>query len=160
MSIQEFGALGEGIGSLLILITLIYLAVQNRQNQKLLLSQAFQARTDAATQQMSMYLLNPSLSEAVLNLRANEEITPLQSELVLVHSRIMLHNYENLHYQYSLGVVPHEKMEGARKNLKYRWKQRPWLLNAFIEGKAYMNESFASWLDEVLQEIEQEEEAV
>ena len=47
MSITEFGALGEGIGSLLILVTLVYLAVQNKNQQKLLLSTVSQARTDA-----------------------------------------------------------------------------------------------------------------
>lgn len=52
MSIQDLGAIGELLGSLLVLITLIYLAVQVRhsrelleENRKLSLSAAYQART-------------------------------------------------------------------------------------------------------------------
>jgi len=50
---QLLGNYGEFVGAIAILITLVYVAYQIRQSRALLLSNAYQARTDAVT---SIYL--------------------------------------------------------------------------------------------------------
>ncbi len=57
MSIMELGALGEFLGSIGVIATLIYLAIQIRQNthsldegRKLALAQTFQSRTEMRLQ--------------------------------------------------------------------------------------------------------------
>ena len=47
MTIQDIGALGEFISVFLILATLVYLAMQNKQQQKLLLSTVSQSGSDS-----------------------------------------------------------------------------------------------------------------
>ena len=48
MTIVELGALGEFIGAVAVLVTLIYLAVQLRQNTEAIRAQISQARSDQA----------------------------------------------------------------------------------------------------------------
>ena len=46
MDIQDLGAIGEILGSLLVLVTLIYVAYQLRQTQRSMMSQTHQMRAD------------------------------------------------------------------------------------------------------------------
>jgi len=68
MSIVELGALGEFLGSIVVLVTLVYLSVQVRQNtrsmdesKKLALAQTYQMRSDA----LQMMLVHAADSEHI-----------------------------------------------------------------------------------------------
>ncbi len=47
MTITELGALGEFVGAIAVVATLAYLAVQVRQNTRMMRAQIYQARSDA-----------------------------------------------------------------------------------------------------------------
>ena len=47
MSITELGALGEFVGAIAVVATLIYLAIQVRQNTGMMRAQIYQARSDS-----------------------------------------------------------------------------------------------------------------
>ena len=71
MTIAELGSLGELVSGLAVLVTLIYLAVQVRhsrtlleRNEKIALSQVYQARTDTRLQ-LQLALFNDSYAEKV-----------------------------------------------------------------------------------------------
>ena len=49
LTIQDLGALGELLGSIAVLVTLVYLAMQTRQNTMAISAQLDAARLDAAT---------------------------------------------------------------------------------------------------------------
>ena len=114
MSITEFGALGEGIGSLLILVTLIYLAIQNKQHQKLLLSTAYQARTDTTLSLYSLIVSNPQFAEILAKQNEEKALTP--AELVQRQSfqTYSLKALENMHFQHQLGALSDEHMVAFR----------------------------------------------
>lgn len=68
MTIMELGALGELLGSIAVLVTLVYLSVQVRQNtrtidegKKLALAQTYQMRSDA----LQMMLVHAADSEHI-----------------------------------------------------------------------------------------------
>jgi len=68
MTIMELGALGEFLGSIVVLVTLVYLSVQVRQNtrsmdesKKLALAQTYQMRSDA----LQMMLVHAADSEHI-----------------------------------------------------------------------------------------------
>ena len=95
MSIAEFGALGEGIGSLLILVTLVYLAVQNRQQQRLLLSQAYQSRTDTSVSFIIECATHPELVRAAYKPDRNE----IEQTQAIEYWRVFTHMWENLFFR-------------------------------------------------------------
>ena len=156
MSITEFGALGEGIGSLLILITLIYLAVQNRQQQRLLLSQAYQARTDTSVNWIMTVGGNPQWLEAI----AKSDRSETERQQVLNYWICIFHIWENLYFQKSLDVLDTETFNGRRKSLKvYLTNQSGMKEHWQISRRNIYHPDYAQWVDEIIQEIEQEEAA-
>jgi len=158
MSIQDIGALGEFIGSLLILITLIYLAIQNRQQQKLMFSQAYQARSDAAVQLLRDMAIIPEFAEIMSKANRNDELSATEQYQIRIHTNAWVRNWDNTHFQYELGLIPKEhidavqlmiKNQSSTKRFQYHWTQ----------SKRIYRDSFIAWVDEIIQEIEHEEEA-
>jgi hypothetical protein len=158
MSIQEFGALGEGIGSLLILITLIYLAMQNRYQQKLLLSHAYQARTDTIIRMLEWGATNPSVAARAVKLNNDEELTEEEHEQWASTMLAYLRSIENGHFQHSLGVVSDEygKTLQAMVRSLIRTERS---LRLWSDIRVIFRASFADFVDSIIQEIEQEEAA-
>jgi len=62
LSIQDWGAIGEIIGAIAVVVTLAYLAVQIRQNNKQLKQQSFQTWV-AANMDINMATLDPGRAE-------------------------------------------------------------------------------------------------
>lgn len=155
MSITEFGALGEGIGSLLILVTLVYLAVQNRHQQKLLLSTVSQARTDALRDMLKGM---SEISDVYVKLQSDEQLTAIDSFRLFVVRNGQLRNFENTHYQGLLGAVSDETLLMSRNNLKESLVDHSYRSQWTNSSHRYSS-PFSSWVNEIIQEIEQEETA-
>ena len=152
MSITEFGALGEGIGSMLILVTLIYLAVQNRHQQKLLLSTVSQARTDALRDMLRGV---SEIADVYVKLQNEEPLTPTDTFRLFIVRNGQLRNFENTHYQGLLGAVSHETLRMSRNNLKESLVDHSYRSQWANSSHRYSS-PFSSWVNEIIQEIEQE----
>ncbi|MEM1434399.1 MAG: hypothetical protein AAGG11_10120 [Pseudomonadota bacterium] len=61
MSIQDWGAVGELIGGLAVIATLIYLALQIRQNTAMITAQAVQASVEATQRTLLFRAEHPEL---------------------------------------------------------------------------------------------------
>lgn len=73
MSIQEWGAIGEIIGGIAVVASLVYLAMQIRQNTKQLSMTiksaelaAFERNVDASSRFRQMFITNPDVTELYL----------------------------------------------------------------------------------------------
>lgn len=155
MSIIELGALGEFFGAILITTTLVYLAIQNQQRQKLLLSSVNQARTDARRDIQRIVL---EYADVFLK----EDMTEADRLRVQSFNALRFANSENSHYQHQLGIVSEELFEAARNNMKGMFLGRGTNPTNFMreDWTAYpASDSFRTWVDEIIQEIEQEEAA-
>ena len=155
MSVAEFGALGEGIGSLLILVTLVYLAVQNKHQQKLLLSTVSQARTDALR---DMLRGMSEIADVYVKLENEEPLTPTDTFRLFIVRNAQLRNFENTHYQGLLGAVSDETLSMSRNNLKESLVDHSYRKQWANSSHRY-SPPFSSWVNEIIQEIEQEETA-
>lgn len=90
MTIAELGALGEFIGSIAVLLTLVYLALQIRHSKELLerhekisLSQIYQARVDSR-RELEKLVIEESMAKIFLKSRPfsseeTEEVTELEA---------------------------------------------------------------------------------
>lgn len=123
MSIMELGALGELLGAIAVIITLVYLAVQVRQNtrsieaaQRLALAQTYQMRSDALSS-MLVHAASSSIGELIAKvtqagyperLESIDELTPEeQSRLRQWHIAQQTH-WDNMHFQYQQGYLDEE----------------------------------------------------
>jgi hypothetical protein len=118
MSLTDLGALGEFVGAIAVVVTLVYLAIQIRQNtramaesRRLALAQTYQMRADA-------------LQDMLVHAAESEHIGPVISKLVEVASLDVLDpiergrfrqwqvaqqtHWDNMFYQYQQGFIDEE----------------------------------------------------
>jgi len=130
MSLGELGALGEFVGAVGVMITLIYVAVQIRQTRKIVMAQAFQQRSDAL-QDLSMRMAeSESLSAISAKLRSSgwprdgrafEELSDREKEQYRAYLTAHLHRVTNLIHQYDEGLLTTEYYEGGIRGTIVMW---------------------------------------
>ena len=127
MSISELGSLGELVSSIVVLITLIYLAVQVRHSKNIAMGHSYQNRVgfriDAHRQASDPQfaeleiMVGPleNTEDAINNFNNLDEIQQQQYRN-LVQVQIQL--CDNTLYQYSLGLIGEEQMLLAAGRVK------------------------------------------
>ena len=135
MSIQDWGAIGEFVGGPAVIATLVYLAMQIRQTQRIMRAQAFQGRSEAlmdlamrAAESESISAIYEKLRES--NFPANpsipDTVTPLERQRFSLVLEAHIHRFTNLIHQYEAGMLSDEYYEGgikmAARNFYPYWK--------------------------------------
>ncbi len=150
MTIQDIGSIGEFIGSMLILVTLVYLAIQNRHQQKLLLSTAFQARLDPLAKYIGWRVENPQFAEVLRKNFAGDSLTDMESLQLEAYSFFGISMLENAMYQKNLGALDVSDTEvESQIGILMRETSRESLEQWKAQG--YFPSSFQSELDRFLE---------
>jgi hypothetical protein len=92
MTIQDWGALGEVVGAVGVIVTLIYLATQIRQNTRQIRSEGHQAIADAYSVTLGQLLADNDLFETVIRgCQDWESVTPFQQSQchIFFHQHLM-----------------------------------------------------------------------
>lgn len=120
MAIADLGALGEFVGSIAVLITLVYLALQVKhtkalleRSEKISMSQVFQARIDSR-RELEKLVIDDTIAPIIVRSRDLTKATEL-SDLERLRMR-QLHSlwmdwWDNNLYQESLGLVDADDIE-------------------------------------------------
>ena len=124
MTIIELGALGEFLGSIAVLATLVYLSVQIRQNtrsmgesKKLALAQTYQMRSDA----LQMMLVQAADSEHIgpiiskltgagypEDIGALEQLSKVERQRFRLWQIAQETHWDNMFFQYQQGFIDEE----------------------------------------------------
>jgi hypothetical protein len=99
MTIAELGSLGEFIASLGVLITLIYLAIQMRQNTKAVRLNTAHAVTEEFQEIFSLLASDQGLSEVFMEAAQNAELSGLSRLRYNTFIGSTLRAYENAYLQ-------------------------------------------------------------
>ena len=111
MSWNELGAIAELMGAFAVLMTLIYLAVQLRQNNIFAQAQAMQSRTDTQINMISFIMSDPKYLQsinAVMSATKEEERKKISEEdqrNSLAVLSVMRATLENTYEQYKKGLI-------------------------------------------------------
>ncbi|MDH4110357.1 MAG: hypothetical protein OEW35_18905 [Gammaproteobacteria bacterium] len=123
MTITELGALGELLGALGVIATLVYLAVQVRQNtrsleasQRLALAQTYQMRSDAlqgmlvqaASSQIGGIIFKATQAGYPENLAALDALSPEERSRFRQWHIAQQAHWDNMHFQYQQGFLDEE----------------------------------------------------
>ena len=161
MNIMELGALGEFLGSIGVIATLIYLAVQIRQNtasmsdsRKLAIAQTYHQR--AATNYNAMVALGNGPLGPIISKAFAEGIGTLTPEEGSRFSRYCFgikNWFDNIHFQYGQGYFEPEYYESTFKSGVRLWAP---LWNEMLElGEAWRPE-FEAEIGRILAQEEHE----
>ncbi len=122
ITIQDLGAIGEFIGGVAVLITLIYLAMQIKQNTKVNASLIRQNFYDA-TQRMMLHAVESTEFMELFN-RAwstNDSLTPAEQMQIWRHMQAIFMGYQGFFEQYKSGALPEKDWALMRKILTTFW---------------------------------------
>lgn len=112
MNWEAIGAIGEIGGALAVLVSLIYLAVQIRQNTKMMRSSAKQQLT-AGTQNLIYKAIDNS--DAWVKLTNGEHAsTPEEDARMSLLVRAMLRGFEAQVYQHQAGLLEEDEWQALR----------------------------------------------
>ena len=116
MTIEQLGSLGEFLGSIAVLATLIYLAIQIRQNTKATRAQIHQARSDQAQDFFLFVAGSPEFSallekvtpEGKPDLEAVDLLTPVERRQLQFYLIAAQQRLENMYFQRKWGFLAEE----------------------------------------------------
>lgn len=130
MTIMEWGAIGELLGAIGVIATLIYLSMQIRQNthsmeesRRLALAQTYQLRSDAL-QQMVVQAATSELGEIIVklteagyptNVASLDTLTPEERGRFRLWQIAQQTHWDNMHFQYEQGYLDPEYYEAEFK---------------------------------------------
>ena len=130
MSIIELGAIGEFVGAIAVIATLIYLSMQIRQNtkamdenRKLALAQTYQMRADAL-QDMLVTAAHSDLGSIIVrltvagyphNIKALDTLSDEERGRFRQWQIAQQTHWDNMHFQYQQGFLDQEYYDDAFK---------------------------------------------
>ena len=155
MTLEDLGNLGEFVAAIATLITLVYLALQIRQNTKTVRTSTYQAILESNRQAQEPILSNPNLERIYrIGRRDINELTAEERPLFRMLVNQLLVNYEAIYLQHSLGVVDPDYWRGRRVALRHLLSQ-PGVRAAWERGGGeWCVTGFRDLVDSILQEIE------
>lgn len=163
MTLMELGALGEFVGAIAVVATLVYLAVQIRQNtrsieegRRLALAQTYQMRADALANMMTQAAVSPQLGPIIVklveegypeDLASMDRITPTELGVFRQWQIAQHTHWENLFYQYQQGYLDTEYYENEFK-VRVRRLAPVWAALGLTGGRRSFQEEVARlWQD-------------
>jgi hypothetical protein len=113
MSLEDLGNIGEFVAAVAVVVSLLYLAVQIRQNTQSVRSSTHQDATATAVHVLLGVIQTPGSAEILA--RGREGLTPLTDAERIAFTRLyfaIFRSYANLFYQYKRGMLEAEIWDG------------------------------------------------
>lgn len=153
MTIQDMGAIGDLVGGVAVLVTLIYLALQIRQNTNVHASLIRQNFYDATQQQILHAVESREFNELMFrSWNTDETLSGPEQVQIWRHMQGVLMGYQGAFEQYKSGALPEKDWQLAKTFLRSFW---------LIDGKGkhdafesmksggFFNEDFMDVLEEL-----------
>jgi len=151
MSIQDLGALGEFLSSVVVLVTLIYLAIQVRQGNMLAKSQARQRMVEHAQTELYTQINDLSITYAAVKEGPISEEEQAKLSLFLTE---FMRQREWEWFQYNDGVIDQDVYQAYHEVIGIFLspvRTRKWWTSI---GRFAFNESFVKEVDGMLENLE------
>ncbi len=119
MTLQDFANLGEAIGGIAVLITLIFLTFQIRQNTKTVLTSTRQAIHDASRSDNELILVHPHLERIYrIGRRDPTALTNEERPLFRHLLGVLFLNHEMMFLHHQHGVIDEDFWRGRQEGLR------------------------------------------
>jgi hypothetical protein len=159
MNWEAIGAVGEIVGAAAVVITLVYLAVQLKQNTAAMRSSTFQGISSTLAKNMEVLTTTPGLP--ALLLKAGDGLEALSAEervqfsgfCLMVHRRI-----ESIFVQKSLGALDPSLAEGFERSILLAYANRGYREWWNISRSSF-SDVFVAWIDSKLEQINSDKDA-
>ena len=132
MTIQDWGAVGEIVGAIAVLLTLIYLALQIRQNTISQRAHTHWMMVESMRDDNRIVLERPELELALRKARLapdDADLDDTERGLIYFYTMLLLLRFQGELYQNKLGLLAEDQFRDRRDNLIRGSSIRPeWVL--------------------------------
>ncbi len=149
MTLQDLGDLGDLIGGIAVVITLIYLAVQVRQNTALITAQTVQASVDATQRVLLFRAENAPLRAVIRKARNNEDLTADDTEVLASYLQASFMNFQARLQHHTRGVFDRSINESYELILE-DYLQQPYVRRWWHYAKPLFGAAFRHHCDHII----------
>jgi hypothetical protein len=154
MTLGDLGNIGDFLGAIAVLVTLIYLAVQVRQNSSISRAQTRQALADSQINYLNSRVTDPFLRAVSFKMYSGEKLSEAESYALRVHLLAHIRLFENYFTQYVLGTMDEEDWRAMREVIIGQFRF-PAYRQAFSFWPNVWNSGFAVEVNQILGEIDE-----
>ena len=150
MTLNELANLGEFIGGIAVIATLIYLAIQLRQNTRALKS-ATLANNTSLWSALLVNIASGDKTKAYLHGSAGvPELTPEEFLQFFLISRAMFVSFENQHHQFQQGMLDKAIYEGYERSFQGQALSMPGFRRYWKQFSHEFSPAFQSQIEAML----------
>ena len=146
---DAIGAIGEILGALAVVATLVYLTIQVRQNTTSVRVSSYQSVTSQFAELNRSVLESENVADIVFRGdRSPDELEELDYRRYSSYQSAWFRHYENLHFQYKLKMLPHSQWRSFRVLLGNRML-RPGVSAWWDASKAAYDKDFQVTVEDI-----------
>jgi len=153
MNLEQLANIGEFISGIAVIASLIYLAIQIRQNTRSVKSSTLATNTSNWSS-MLVNLASDTKSEAYLSgVAGKEDISPEHFLQFLLIARAMLVSFETQHYQFLKGALDRDIYLGYERACRDQILAYPGFQMVWAITRDGFSPAFAELVDKLISEI-------
>jgi len=153
LSLADLGNLGEFISAVAVVVSVLYLAIQIRQNTRSLRAQAHQSITTHIAELNRTIVEHDEVAEILeRGLEDPTVLTPAEARRFNAYNSARFRHYDNLYYQYRVGVLEHSQWSGFSSMLRFHFMQaglRRW----WNDSTAFYSPEFVAFCETLQEEV-------
>jgi hypothetical protein len=153
VTLEDLGNIGEFVGAIAVLVTLVYLAVQIRQNSATTRAHIRQSLAEHQIQYIHVRATDPLLRGAVGKMFAGQKLEADEALGLRFHVVAGLRMFENYFAQHTLGTMDPEDWRAIREVIKMHLRLSEYR-EAFASIETSWNEKFAAEVNSIVEEID------
>jgi len=153
MTLSDLASIATVISSVAVLVSLIYLGLQTRQNTKHTRALIQQARNHRIVENEMLYVSDPAVRD--LAIRGDAADSTLTNEQIRAYMHLVsahLMTLEDFFYQYRDGLIDAERHASTVSALRNNWATRPGFRAAWNICKHGHGKEFQAFVEQVLAE--------
>jgi hypothetical protein len=146
MSLSDLGNLGEFVGAVAVVISLLYLAIQIRQNTRSLRASAHHSIT-AHIAELNRTIVENGDVAAILEagLKDPAGLSPEERRRFNAYNSARFRHYDNLYYQYRVGTLEGSQWHGFDSLLRTHLRQ-PGIARWWEESCVFYSDEFVAYV--------------
>jgi hypothetical protein len=149
MSLENLGNLGEFIGAIAVLVSVIYLALQIKQNTKSLITQTGQAIMSQGVNTSIDTAANERLMEILAKLSDQRELTLAERMQYSIWMEGVVTNYSQIFYVHQQGSLDDNLLEAAESRLE-KILSKPGALEWWSDCRSDFTQEFQDAVDRII----------
>jgi hypothetical protein len=150
MTLSDLASIAEIVGGIAVIVSLVYLAIQVRQNTASVRNSTLQSNTALWSSLLSS-LAQPGAVEAyVAGMTGKEDIKPIHYTQFFLLCRGLFIAFENQYYQYRQGALDRETYRGYERSISQQLLAFPGFRAWWQQSRAVFSPAFVSHVDEMI----------